>query len=320
MPTKIAWVKNPDNTTQGETLNVSTGCLRTSPGCQGCYAERLASTRLKHLTAYKGLTRDGRWTGEVRWHPEKLAEPLKRRKPAGWFINDMSDLFWLPDKQLAAVFGMMAATPQHRYYLLTKQAARMEEWFGWFKSRLRGRAGSPLGELSDLMDGVLGEERAEPFCAAMFHNAATVNALPDTPLPNVYLGVTVEDQAHGLPRLDHLRRCPAAVRFVSMEPLLEDPGAVDLRGISWVIVGGESGPKARPFDLAWARSIVAQCRAAGVPVFVKQLGARPTLHGYSRREGDYDLDLERIHHPAGADPAEWPEDLRVRQMPEADRG
>jgi protein gp37 len=130
------------------------------------------------------------------------------------------------------------------------------------------------------------------------------------PLPNVWLGVSVEDRA-SLPRLDTLRETPAALRFVSIEPLLEDLGRIRLGGIDWVIVGGESGPGARPFDLAWARSTVQQCRAGGVPVFVKQLGAKP-YDGDSLGHERYDL---LLRDRKGADPAEWPEDLRVREFP-----
>ena len=131
------------------------------------------------------------------------------------------------------------------------------------------------------------------------------------PLPNVWLGVSVEDRAHKS-RINSLRETPAAVRFLSIEPLLEDIGKLDLRGIHWVIVGGESGRGARPFDLAWAWSIVKQCELVGVPVFVKQLGAniagRDCEHGRSGKTC-------KTMHRSGADPSEWPEDLRVREFP-----
>jgi protein gp37 len=153
------------------------------------------------------------------------------------------------------------------------------------------------------------------------------------PLPNVWLGVSVENQHFADERIPLLLQTPAAVRFISAEPLL---GPVDLdqfvwpacivtreqhdadhgggmwcdeRCLDWVIVGGESGHGARSFDLAWARSIVSQCRAAGVPVFVKQLGARPLFHDGGGRTS------EGLRHPKGGDPTEWPEDLRVREFP-----
>ena len=159
------------------------------------------------------------------------------------------------------------------------------------------------------------------------------------PLPNVWLGVSVEDQQRADERIPHLLLVPAAVRFLSVEPIL---GPVDLnagpvgdalsecdecgttaRGdcdfcqglgrISWVIVGGEGGPGARPCSVEWIRSIVRQCRAAGVPVFVKQLGARPYFHDGMRLS---DVQLLRLHNRKGGDPSEWPEDLRVREWPE----
>ena len=133
----------------------------------------------------------------------------------------------------------------------------------------------------------------------------------EDPWPNVWLGTTVEDQQRADERLPHLVSVPAVVRFLSCEPLLE---RVDLtrwlpwgfrRGIDWVIIGGESGPGARPFMLHWARDLVAQCRGAGVAPFVKQLGSRPT---------DSITDVH-LRDSAGGDMAEWPADLRVREFP-----
>jgi protein gp37 len=133
-------------------------------------------------------------------------------------------------------------------------------------------------------------------------------------LPNVWLGVSVENQQYADERIPLLLQTPAALRFISAEPLL---GPLDLQPavryapIDWVIVGGESGPGARPFDLAWARSIVQQCQAAGVACFVKQVGAKPVFEGtpVGVFEG-YDYE-----DPKGGDPSEWPEDLRVREFP-----
>jgi Protein of unknown function (DUF5131) len=119
-------------------------------------------------------------------------------------------------------------------------------------------------------------------------------------------GVSVEDRKSGLPRIEHLRVANVAVRFLSIEPLLVDIGDINLDGIHWVIVGGESGPRARPFDLQWARSIVIQCRAQKVPCFVKQVGTRPICDGSPIALSDF----------KGGNPAEWPTDLRVRESPE----
>jgi protein gp37 len=146
------------------------------------------------------------------------------------------------------------------------------------------------------------------------------------PFENVWLGVSVEDRKYGLPRIEHLRRVPAAVRFLSIEPLLEDLGEIDLTGIGWVIVGGESGPGARPFDLAWARSIRDQCRAAGVPFFLKQVGSNPfdSLFAFRAFQGGR-APLNRDHAMAlgaltlddkkGGNLSELPSDLRIREMP-----
>jgi protein gp37 len=131
------------------------------------------------------------------------------------------------------------------------------------------------------------------------------------PLPNVWLGTSVEDRERKR-RIDILRETPAALRFLSIEPLLEDLGEIDLTGIGWVIVGGESGPGARPFDIEWARSIIAQCKAAGVPVFMKQLGATPIEAVSPGNPVAINLHLK---HPKGNGMAEWPADLRVREFP-----
>lgn len=177
----------------------------------------------------------------------------------------------------------------------------------------------------------------------------------DEPLPNVWLGVSVENQAAADERIPHLLRTPAAVRFLSCEPLL---GPVDLRHIrpaqkpeaamrpvtgevveanclsgdcitslgfgysggptvSWVIVGGESGPGARPCNIEWVRSVVRQCQAAGVPVFVKQLGSQPEFGaGECVRWADAGP-TQRLRDKKGGDIAEWPADLRVREFPAA---
>lgn len=142
--------------------------------------------------------------------------------------------------------------------------------------------------------------------------------------PNVWLGVTVEDRTHGLPRLAPLRAIPAVVRFLSVEPLVEDLGGVLLDGIQWVIVGGESGHGARPFHVAWARSIQRQCERAGVAFFMKQMGAAYSdpengVAGATLKVPDDALPLlsRRLKDVKGGEMSEWPEDLRVQQFPEA---
>lgn len=161
--------------------------------------------------------------------PERLTEPLNRRKPTTYFVNSMSDLFHneIPFEFLDRVFDVIKRTPQHTYQILTKRAVRMRRYF------------TP----------------GERF-------------LPS----NVWLGVSVENRKYGLPRIDELREVEASIRFLSVEPLLEDIGRIDLTGIHWVIVGGESGAKARPMKSAWVAAIKEQCEQAGVAFFFKQWG------------------------------------------------
>jgi protein gp37 len=211
---KIEWTEH--------TWNPVTGCTKISAGCKNCYAEALAK-RLQRMGA-NGYSNGFRLT----LHPNRLADPLARKKPTIWFVNSMSDLFHerVPFDFIDQVLTTICLTPQHRYQILTKRAERMAEYF---------------------------ETRAAP--------------------QNVWLGTSVENRKQGVPRIPILRGIRASVRFLSIEPLLEDLGELDLRRISWVIVGGESGPKARPMQAAWARSIRDQCELADVPFFFKQWGS-----------------------------------------------
>jgi protein gp37 len=332
------------------TWNPVTGCTRVSPGCDNCYAARAAATRLKNTPQYRGLavvTPSGRaaFNGTVRLLPERLEEPLHWRRPRRVFVNSMSDLFHeqIPDEFILSVFDVMRqctwsggqgcgriAGDGHTFQVLTKRPERMLD----FMSRLRWNGNG------------------------LVLDAAPTWKAPLTMMRQIWLGVSVEDQQRADERIPLLLQTPAAVRFISAEPLL---GPVDLMGdpdpvrrwlkggyreargvltdrwrpgLDWVIVGGESGPGARPMDVAWARSIVAQCKAAGVSCFVKQLGARsfdtdplrsgrwPKATRVSRRDPDgcphiFDLTLS---DRKGGDPSEWPEDLRVREWPRAGVG
>ncbi len=221
-----------------------------------------------------------RWTGKVELIEHMLDVPLRRKVPTVYFANSMSDLFHedLPDADIDRVWQVMLDAPQHRYMILTKRAQRMQTYLT--STTVGGRA-------------------------------AYGPNVPDW----IWLGVSVEDRAR-LGRIDLLRQTPAAIRFLSLEPLLEDLGDISryLRGIDWAIVGGESGPGARPLDIAWVRSIVAQCKAADVACFVKQLGAKPMYPP----ETILHPPRSRIFHPKdrkGGSMEEWPQDLRVRQMP-----
>jgi len=326
--TKIQWTD--------ATWTVTRGCSRVSLGCGGCYAERMAHRFSGKGMPFEGLTRptkDGpRWTGDLRLVPEALDLPMRWRKPRRIFVNSMSDLFHpeVPDKFISAVFGVMAVCPQHTFQVLTKRPERMAAWFA-----RQARFVATL-QAQYVADGMPQQPDAHWYACQTVGEAESALArdlVPEEvdegddlsgfgwPLPNVWLGSSIENRA-ALARLDHLRATPAALRFLSLEPLLEDLGEIDLTGIGWVIVGGESGPGARPCDLAWIRSIVRQCREAQVPCFVKQLGAAAMdppngLAGHSLRVPDEAAPLvsQRLRDRKGGDPAEWPEDLRVREMP-----
>lgn len=213
--TKIEWTE--------QTWNPTTGCTKISPGCKHCYAETMAA-RLQAMGA-RGYENGFK----LSILPERLAEPLKRRKPTMYFVNSMSDLFHngISFEFLDQVFDVIRRTPQHTYQILTKRASRMHKYFC-----LGGRA------------------------------------VPG----NVWLGVSVENRKYGLPRIDDLRKIKASIRFLSVEPLLEDIGEIDLTDIHWVIVGGESGPKARPMKREWVEAIKEQCIEQDVAFFFKQWG------------------------------------------------
>lgn len=320
------------------TWNPVRGCSRVSPGCVNCYAEGVAARFSGPGLAYEGLAVRrlkvisdddqrvvSRWTGEVRMVPEHLADPLRWTKPRRIFVNSMSDLFHekLSNEEIAAVFGVMAAAPRHTFQVLTKRAERMREWFAWSDGRKGWGTDGTQAALCwrDAVARLDGAGRAQPFA-------------PGWPLPNVWLGVSVEDQQRADERIPLLLQTPAAVRFVSYEPALgtvnfeqylfaehvltaEDDGRYTHRksvSLDWVIVGGESGNGARPFDVAWARSVVQQCNAAGVPVFVKQMGARPFYVQDPPRRG-VDVTPLKFDNKKGGDMSEWPEDLRVREFP-----
>jgi protein gp37 len=228
---------------------------------------------------YAGLTEkvNGRpvWTGVVRLWPPTLAMPLKRRKPTSYFVDSQSDLFHeaLPDADIDRVFAVMARCPRHTFQILTKRADRLRAYFA--------------------------DPDARRAAWAAHADAATV-AARGWPLPNVWLGVSVDDQPRADARIPALLATPAAVRFLSCEPLLGPvdltrvatpprdalrPGADDGRRLHWVIAGGESGPDARPMHPDWARALRDQCAAAGVGFFLKQWGTwAPADEPATRRE------------------------------------
>lgn len=254
------------------TWNAVTGCTKVSAGCDHCYAETIA-TRFAGTKAYP----DG---FEVTLRPERLDQPLRWKRPRRIFVNSMSDLFHkdVPDEFIAQIFAVMALAQQHTFQVLTKRPGRMRSLL-----------------LSDRFVEMIDESRPESFEALGW------------PLPNVWLGTSVENQHWADVRIPLLLETPAAVRFLSCEPLL---GPVDLtrylwltggstagpfrdyagrvrgrggiggqtithvaaRDLHWVIVGGESGAGARPMHPDWARSLRDQCVEAGVPFHFKQRG------------------------------------------------
>ncbi len=349
---KIEWTQ--------ATWNPLAGCEEVSPGCTNCYAAVMAK-RLEAMgqEKYKGTTRtlaNGKvvWTGKITLDEEALSIPLKRKKPTAYFVNSMSDLFHddVADEFIDKVFAVMALCPQHTFQVLTKRAKRLPEYL---KHGRQGRVNDAAALSFD-----------RPIWWSV--DGKPSGATP-WPLPNVWLGVSVEDQQRADERIPHLLKTPAAVRFLSCEPLLS---AVDLYSrrwlyetdglgachccqmpvrcrhepgfhkVDWVIVGGESGPGARPMQIEWARSLVKQCEAAAVPVFLKQLGSVPIMpqpQGATVKEkiaADLDACSEwpegtrfgnRTGLPAfnglqvlladkkGGEMEEWSLDLRVRQMP-----
>ena len=320
--------------------NPTTGCTRVSEGCTNCYAFALHDKRFKanvdraRSHGFLGpwlidddgpITTSSRERGDpmpfpkqydlpfsrVQLLPDRLDDPLRHRKPERYFVDSMADLFHedVPDEYLDQVFAAMMLAKRHTFLVLTKRPERMRDYMlarptgpligkEWYRSRIRYVDGESLGM-----------------------SISGVNAY-SWPPANVWLGTSVEDQASADERIPHLLATPAAVRFLSCEPLL---GPVDLTGgwsdylganpsrqawttesghandrschddqhnncpvpvqvptrrVNWVIIGGESGARARPMDLAWLTSLVESSMAAGVPVFVKQdSGARPGRQG-----------------------------------------
>ena len=255
MSTGIQWTD--------ETWNPVTGCTKVSPGCSRCYAYDVAKRFWK-----------GRPFEDVRFHEDRLFQPLHWTRPRRVFVNSMSDLFHedLAGHQLFSIFDVMARAHWHTFQVLTKRADRMRCFMK--------------------------------------------NIAPGHIPSNVWLGVSVENQTTADKRIPILLDTPAAVRFLSVEPLLDrvdlttylkGHGDFQRSPIDWVIVGGESGRQARPCNLKWVSDIVRQCRDSSVPCFVKQLGAKAVV-------GRTKFPLI-LHDTKGGNIEEWPSDLRVREFP-----
>jgi protein gp37 len=265
------------------------GCSLVSAGCTNCYAMHVASRFNGPGLPYEGLTiktsQGPKWTGEIMLLPEKLKEPLYMKKSQTIFVNSMSDMFHegVPEIFIDQMVVVMALTPWHTYQILTKRAGRMRDYwknFSWARAvgNCEGRDG-----VSTIHKHSMADLEYRFGLRPASHNVVRRDVLP---LPNVWLGVSVEDQERAYERIPILVDTPAAVRWLSMEPLL---GPIDLTGnlpeeralrwyrpiikmVDWVVVGGESGHNARPMHPQWARDIRDQCQPAGVPFFFKQNG------------------------------------------------
>lgn len=309
--TSIEWTDYTANPLKFRTADgrVVWACVKTSPGCTNCYAEHLS-------TRYAGVRRAGDWNagtmaGLTPFLDEAELRKMLTYKPAAWkrvFVGDMTDVFgeWVPDELLDRLFAIFASRQDVTWQVLTKRPERMRAYLSGIDV--------PLRWVSDAK--ALG---VDPFdFDPKWKNRG---------LANVWLGVSCEDQQRADERIPELLQTPAAVRFISAEPLLgpmdlyrggftllepvKSPSGTKWPGLDWVIVGGESGVGARPCNLEWIRSLVGQCQAAGVQAFVKQLGGEP-YDGLSV----VDSHRRRVHTKGkGGDPSEWPEDLRVREFP-----
>lgn len=340
MSTSIEWTD--------ATWNPIVGCSRVSPGCENCYAERFVHRGIQE--AHRGLTviRAGApgWKGDVRFLPERLAQPQRWRRPRRIFVNSLSDLFHgrVTNEQRLAILGAMRLAPQHTYQILTKRPEYALEFEAWLVAESERRRMTFV------------ELALTEYARATGRPQSTVELVRDPWIPRApvntsrgpgvawWIGVTAEDQRRAderIPLLAQLQILPT-LRFVSYEPAL---GPIDWRQdwaraldgtswggapatdrrtllemVDWLIVGAESGPGARPFDVAWARAAIVAARDADVPCFTKQVGPGVALHtelgrGGHVRDGDRNTHV-LVSGRKGNNPAEWPEDIRVREFPE----
>lgn len=251
---KIEWTER--------TWNPFAGCSVTSAGCKNCYAMRMAG-RLQKMNPdshYAGTTKVVNdqvvWTGKIAVVSDaKWTEPLRRKTPTVYFVNSMGDMFHpnVSDELIDRAFAVMAHSPQHTFQILTKYPERMRVYFDFYGHGTNHRSvGIWLAQRHDID----------------FDDHRSI----ELPLPNVWLGVSVESADH-LGRLDALRETPAAIRFVSFEPLLGPINDVNFTDIDWAIIGGESGKGSRPMHPDWALSLRDQCLETRTLFFFKQWGA-----------------------------------------------
>jgi protein gp37 len=311
--TSIEWTRGDDGSAgsswnpirAGDLGPVGTGpgvgfhCEIVSPGCERCYAAAI-NKRLGTRRPY--LARE-RTNVSIYLDEKTLTQPLRWKKPRKVFVGSMTDLFgdWVTDEMLDLIFAVMALCAQHTFQCLTKRPERMRDYL----------VSDRRAQIYDTAERI-SEERYG-------HRSIGTG---EWPLPNCWMGTSVEDQRRADERIPLLLQTPAALRWISAEPLLGetrishyltdrgDSDATWIPPLDWVVIGGESGPGARPFNVEWASSVVRQCEAAGVPVFVKQIGAR----AISGHPGSPPLPWI-THDRKGGVMEEWPEDLRVREYP-----
>lgn len=267
------------------TWNPITGCSVHSPGCKNCYAMRLAGGRLRDHPSRQGLTHEvnGKpvWTGDVRFNEAWLRQPIEWGRPRMIFVCAHSDLFHdaVPREWIDRIFAVMALSPHHTFQVLTKRADIMQRYLADPETPRR---------IARILCYDYFDLPGSRILAALAIRAEESD--PEHvkwPLANVWAGVSVEDQTRADERLPHLRAAPAALRWVSAEPLL---GMVtlsdaDLAMLDWVVVGGENGP--RPMHLDWARSLRDQCAAAGMPFHFKQHGTWATVFDRDVEDPDW---------------------------------
>lgn len=271
--TKIEWTD--------ATWNPITGCTLVSNGCTNCYAATLAATRLRNHSSRKGLARQNaegvaKFTGEVRFNEQWLDQPLKMKKARMIFVCAHGDLFHedVPEEWIYKIFAVMAMSPQHTFQVLTKRPERMHRYMS--SPTMPGAVWGWMGDID--------------------HKRFVENARMPWPLPNVWLGTSVEDQETAEKRIPHLLAAPAALRFLSCEPLLGEIDLCNLKmegtertlnaftgldskgvahfddGVEWLIAGGESGSHARPINRNWVRLFRDHCAEYEVPFHFKQWG------------------------------------------------
>lgn len=266
------------------TWNPIRGCSRVSEGCRNCYAEGVAKRFSGQGLPYEGLIASGgQWSGQIKIVDHLLDWPLRKRNPQRIFVNSMSDLFIknIPYAVIDRIFAVMALADNHTFQVLTKRPERMQDYLS--SKGLEERIGEAASKFHYVRPGTT----KFPDCIRARFNEVTrqYDNICKLPLPNVWLGVSVEDQATADERIPLLLQTPAAVRWISAEPLLGDITIVEYLepegwfndfpdgcGLNWVVVGGESGRNARPMHPAWARSLRDQCEAAGVAFLHKQNG------------------------------------------------